>query len=95
MNRREKIEEAQQLEVQINDLKRFFDMLMVEDTVHPDYKLSSVFVKKTVSFSFLGLYKGKKDVEIKIPTHMTIEIAAKIKTWIQELERRANELFSS
>jgi len=95
MRRQEKIKEAQELEKQINDLKRFFDMLMVEDTVHPNFKLSSVFVKKKISFSFLGLVNSNKDVEIQIPTHMTIEIASKTKQWIEELEKRANDLFAS
>lgn len=94
MNRQEKIKQAQILENQINDLKTFSDILKYQVTMS-DWNKPRSFIKRKTILSFLGMWKNNHSVEIEIPEFMVLEIAAKCKIWIDELEKRADELIGS
>lgn len=91
MNRQQKIKEAQILEKQINDLKTFSGLLECTITL-PSWQRPLTFVKKKTTFSFLGMWTGQNTVELQIPEFMQVEINVKCRQWIEELERRADEL---
>lgn len=91
MNRQEKIKQAKILENQINDLKAFSDILKYQVTM-PDWDKPRSFIKRKTVLSFLGMWRKNHSVEIEIPEFMVLEIAAKCKIWIDELENRINKL---
>jgi hypothetical protein len=92
MTRQEKINKAQSLEREIREIKEFMRVLEYENTISKQNKFSSAMIEITVKKSFLGLWTNSEKVEIQIPDKMTIEIAAKCKIWVDELEREANKL---
>ena len=92
MTRQEKIKQAESLEREIQEIKEFMKVLEYENTISQQNRFSFAMIKRTVKTSFLGLWNNGKNVEIRIPDKMTIEIAAKCQLWIKELERRADEL---
>lgn len=94
MNRQQKINQAQILENQIKDLRTFNDILKYNVTMS-NWNKPRPFIRKKTTLSFLGMWQNNNSVEIEIPEFMVIEIAAKCKLWIEELEKRADELIGS
>ena len=93
MDRNKIIQEVQELECQIKDLKTFMLILEKQDTTHKSKwnGVKSLFKTKT-KYYFGGLWVFEKELEIEIPEYMRIEISAKCKSWIEELEQRADNV---
>ena len=96
MTRKETIDEAQEIENEISHLKDFMKMLECELTMHDVTRPSKTFVQKETKFNFLGIWKGGicKDINIRIPDKMIIEINVLCITWLEELEKRADDLLN-
>lgn len=92
MTRDQKLKEVQKIERDIKDLKDFLQVLEYENTVHKNNRWTKAMFKRTTEFSFLGVFNGSRNVEIKIPEYLTIEIAAKTIRWIEQLEKRADSI---
>ncbi len=95
MSRQDKIKAANKLDTEIAELKEFMRILEEYWTKHEVVR-DSFFpaIKRTVIYSFLGLFKTKKNIEIKIPEKVTFKIASECRSWILELETRADNLIA-
>lgn len=95
MTRDEKVKQVLSLENEISELKCFMRILENEHVISKRNRYSNPFIKKTTTISFLGFMFKEKRTDKPIPDKMVIEIAAKCQKWIEELDRRANELIES
>lgn len=96
MNRTEIINQATELEKEIQQLKDFMRALQNEDTVSPQYKWTSVFLKKETTLSFIGVWRWRYHQQntLPIPDKLRIEIYAMCQKWLNELDKRANRLLN-
>ena len=83
------------LENEISELRRFIEMLESEKSLYTSNRISDHLVKKTITFSFLGVSCSRRVIEKQMPSKMITEIANQCKQWIEEIDRQANELIKS
>jgi len=91
MTSEEKAKEVLKLQEEINEIKRFCDKLEAE-TCRTGKGVYAFIDRKTTSY-FLGKWKTKIVSEtIPIPDKINLEINASCLKWIEELERRIEQL---
>lgn len=92
MTWREKLREIQKIGKEIEDIQEFMEILQEELTINEMNKSRFAMVRQRVVTSLIGFYPNERSVQIRIPDKMIAEIHAKCITWVEELERRAEEL---
>jgi len=89
MNSEEKAKKVLEITKEIEEIERFIGVLKYEIRYG---KKNKSLIRKTTTFSFLGVWSRNITTDTPIPENIKIEINALCLIWIDELKRRIEQL---